>query len=197
MLGRLFQRLQETVEGGLRQHVHFVDDIDLGAGGDRAVAGVLDDLAHVVDAGMRGGVHLDHVDMARLEDRLAMGAEFRHVDAGRIDPAGQAVIEGAGQDARGRRLADAADAGEDIGLVDAAGGEGIGESADNRLLADQVLETLRPVFSRQHAIGRRGGGRRGLRRGGLAGKQRIAHRPPFRAARIDRIEPSTFAGIAL
>ena len=66
MLRRLFQRLQQAVEGGLGEHVHFVDDIDLDARHHRAVARALDDLANVVDAGVRGGVHLDHVDMARI-----------------------------------------------------------------------------------------------------------------------------------
>jgi hypothetical protein len=80
MLRRLFQRLQQRIEGLLGQHVHFVDDVDLVAGVKRPVAHLLDDLAHVVDAGLGGGVHLDDVGVARLEDRLAMLAEFRHVD---------------------------------------------------------------------------------------------------------------------
>ena len=162
MLRRLFQRLQQAVEGGLRKHVHFIDDVDLGARRDRAIARVLDDLAHVVDAGVRGGVHLDHVDMARIHDRLAMRAEFRHFDAGSIDLAGQAVVEGARENARGRRLADPAHAGQDIGLMDAIGFERIGEGAHHRLLADQVGEAGGAVFAREHAIGRapwRGSGR--------------------------------------
>ena len=157
VLGRLLERLQQAIEGLLREHVHFVDDIDLGARRNRAIARVLDDLAHVVDAGMGGGVHLDHVDVAQLHDRLAMDAELGHVDARPVDLARQGIVEGAGQDARRRRLADAAHAGQDIGLVDAAGGEGIGERAHHRLLADQVLEAHGPVFPRQHPIGLAGG----------------------------------------
>ncbi len=185
MLGRLFQRLQKAVEGGLGEHVHFVDDVDLGARRNRAIARVLDDLAHVVDAGMRGGVHLDHVDMARIDDRLAVRAEFGHVDAGRVDLAGHAVIERARENARRRRLADPAHPGQDIGLMDAAGREGIGERAHHRLLSDQVGETGGAVFAREHAIGRRGGRRgrggraqvepeRGL--GGRIRRNRVSHR---------------------
>ena len=183
MLGRLFERLQEAVESLLREHVHFVDDVDLGPGGDGAVARVLDDLAHVVDAGMRSRVHLDHVDMTRLHDRLAMDAEFGHVDARRVDLAGNAIIEGAGENARSRGFADAAHAGQDIGLMDAARGEGVGERPDHRLLADEVLEPLGAVFARENAIGR-GGCRRGGGRG-FDGKQRIRHRPPL-PFRFDR-----------
>ena len=153
MLGRLFQRLQQAVEGRLRQHVHFVDDVDLVAGDRRLVARRLDDLADVVDAGVGGGVHLDHVDMAAFHDRGAVLAEFRHVDGRPVDLAGDGIVERAGEDARGRGLADAADAGEHVGLRDAAGAEGIGQRPHHRLLADQVGEALRPVFAREHAIG--------------------------------------------
>ncbi len=154
---RLFQRLQQAVESRLGQHVHFVDDIDLGPRHHRHVARAFDDLADVVDAGVRGRVHLDDVDMARFQDRLAMHAEFVHVDGRPVDGGppvarGKFVIEGAGEDARGRGLADAAHAREHIGLMDAADVEGVGQGADHRLLADQILETARPIFARQHAI---------------------------------------------
>ena len=59
---------------------------------------------------------------------------------GWIDLARKRIVEGAGKDAGGRRLADAAHAGEDIGLMDAVGGEGIGERPHHRLLADEVVE---------------------------------------------------------
>jgi hypothetical protein len=141
------------VEGGLREHVHFVDDVDLVAGDGRLVARRLDDLADVVDAGMRGGVHLDHVDMAAFHDRGAMLAELRHVDGGPVDLAGQGIVEGAGEDAGGGGLADAADAGQHVGLRDAAGAERIGQRAHHRLLADQVGEARRAVFPGEHPIG--------------------------------------------
>ena len=80
--------------------------------------------ADVVDAGMRGGVHLQHVHVPRFHDRLAVEAEFRHRDgrAG-IGLAGAGVVEAAGEDAGGRGLADAAHAGEHPGLRDAVGRE--------------------------------------------------------------------------
>ena len=90
---------------------------------------------------------------------------------------GTLIVEGAGENARGRRLADAAHAGQDIGLMDAARGEGIGERPDHRLLADQVLEPLRAgICARERDRLRRR--RRGSGRG-IDGKQRIAHRPPL------------------
>ena len=159
---RLLERLQEGVERLLRQHVDLVDDVDLVAGRDRRIADAVDDLADVVDARMGGGVHLQHVHVPRFHDRLAMDAEAGHVDgrlAGAVRPL---VVEAAGEDAGGGGLADAAHAGEHPGLRDAAGVEGVREGADHRLLADQVVEGARAVFSSKNAVGRgrRSSGRR-------------------------------------
>ena len=74
VLGRLLERLQHRVERGLRQHVHFVDQVDLVAADRRRVARVVEDLAHVVDAGVRRGVELEQVDEAAGVDVDARGA---------------------------------------------------------------------------------------------------------------------------
>ena len=64
MRRRLFQGLEQAVEGLLGQHVHLVDDIDLVARRDGGIAHALDDFADIVDAGARRGVHLLHVHVA-------------------------------------------------------------------------------------------------------------------------------------
>ena len=64
-LGRLFERLQQRVERFGGDLVRFVDDEDLVAVARRAVADVLPQLAHLVDAAIRGRVDLDHVDAYR------------------------------------------------------------------------------------------------------------------------------------
>ena len=142
------------VERLLRQHVHFVDDVDLVARAGRCIAHAVDDLADVVDAGARGGVHLQDVDMARSRrwprrDRRRRTGGW----SGRRLAVGPDAVEGAGEDARGGGLADAAHAGEHEGVGDAAGGEGVRQRPHHRLLPDQAGEILRPVFARQHAIG--------------------------------------------
>ena len=150
---RLFQRLQQRVEGGAREHVHFVEDIDFVARRDRRIADGVVDLAHVVDAVMGGGIHLDDVEMAAFHDRFAVDAEHRHFDGRRGDRAvRQFVIERARQNARRRGLADAAHAGENPGLRNAAGLERVRDRTHHGVLADQIVERGRPVFARQHAI---------------------------------------------
>ncbi len=71
MRRRLLKSLEQRIESIARQHVDFVDDVDLVARRNRRVAHRLDDLANVVDTGVRGRVHLDHIDVSPFRDRLA------------------------------------------------------------------------------------------------------------------------------
>ena len=164
MLGRLFERLEQAGEGRLRQHVHLIEDVDLVAGDVRLVVGAVDQLANIVDAGMRGGVHLDHVEMPAFEDGAAMRALSFHIDRRAFD-AGHLVVERAGDEPRGRGLAHAAHAGQHIGLGDAARGERVLERPHHGLLPDQLGEDLGPVFPGKRGVAL-GMGWRG--RGGLA-----------------------------
>ncbi len=139
--------------------------------------------SHVVDAGVGRGVHLQHVDVARFHDGAAMHALFGEVDRGPAGAVGQQVVEPARQDARRRRLAHAAHAGEDPGLRNAARRERVAQRAHHRVLADQVVEVLRAVFPGQHAIGRLLGGWRAGGRGA-----ELAARMYWRSVRCSRRE---------
>ena len=129
----------------------FVDDEDLVGRRNRPVFHRIDDLADVVDGGVGGGVHFLHIDMPALDDGAAMLAFLveieRRMRAGLVD-----IVEGAGENAGGRRLADAAHAGEDEGMVDAPGLEGVGQRLDHRVLADQAFKAQRPVFAGENDI---------------------------------------------
>ena len=93
---RLFQRLQQGVEGLVRQHVDFVEDIDLVARLDRRVADALDDVADAVDARVGGGVHLDHVHMLAGHDGGVVAALIGQGQRRTVDGVGL-VVQGAGQ----------------------------------------------------------------------------------------------------
>ncbi len=154
MRRRLFQRLEQAVERRLRQHVHLVHDEDAVARRGGLVADRLDDFADVVDTGVGGRVHFKHVDMAAFHDRLAVGAKLLDVERGPVRHAGPLVVERARQDAGGGRLADAAHAGQHIGLRDPVHLERIAERPDHDVLADEVFETLRAVFAGKHNVRR-------------------------------------------
>ena len=61
---RLFEGLEQRVEGLLRQHVHLVDQVHLVASAQRHVGRLVAQLADVVDPRVGGGVDLDQVDLA-------------------------------------------------------------------------------------------------------------------------------------
>jgi hypothetical protein len=159
MRRRLFQRLEQAIEGRLGQHVHFVDDIDLVACRDRGIAHAFDDLANVIDAGARGRIHLLHIDIAAFADRDAglantAGLDGRHC----VLAVGSDAVQGAGDDARCRRLAHPAHAGQHEGMGDAPGGEGVRQGAHQRFLPDQAGEIGGAVFAGKDAIGLGGRG---------------------------------------
>ena len=67
---RFLQRLQQRSLGRLRQHVHLVEDVHLVATG-RAERGLLDEVAHRIDAVVAGRVELVHVVAGATFDRDA------------------------------------------------------------------------------------------------------------------------------
>ena len=153
---RLLDGLQQGVERAGRELVHLVDDEDLVAVAHRDDRQPRDDhLANVVDLGVGGGVDLEHVDVAALGD-LAAGVAF----AARVGRRSLDAVQGPGENARRRRLADAARPREHEGLGDPLAGDGVAQGLGDAALADDVIEPLRPPLAGENLIGHsvRGGG---------------------------------------
>uniref|UniRef100_A0A0N4ZD58 LigA n=1 Tax=Parastrongyloides trichosuri TaxID=131310 RepID=A0A0N4ZD58_PARTI len=132
---------------------------DLVAGLDRRVADAFQDVADVVDAGVRRCVHLHHVHVLARHDGGVVPPVGAQGQGRLVDRLGF-IVERAGQQAGRRRLADAPHPGQHEGVGDTPGGEGVGQGADHRLLPDQILERARPVFAGQDGVGLALGGRR-------------------------------------
>ena len=145
---RLLDQLQEGVPGLRGQLVRLVDDVDLVAALDRLQHGAVADLAHVVDAALRGGVHLDHVERAAVRDRL--GDRRRRVEV-RVRAA--LGVERLGEDARHRGLPRSARPGEEVRLPHLPVLDRVPQRADDRFLADHVPEVERAVGAIQGGHG--------------------------------------------
>ncbi len=145
---RLFERLQHRVERVVRQHVHFVDHVDLEARIDGRVHRALEQRGHFIDAAIARRVHLDVIDKAPFVDLAARTAHA----ARRRRHAGLA-IERLREDARQRSLADAAGTRKQIRMVQTAAVERMGERAHHVLLSDERSEILRPPFACENLIG--------------------------------------------
>jgi hypothetical protein len=153
VLRRLFECLQHRVERMPREHVHLVDDVDLEAARSRHVLRGVEELAHLVHLGVRRRVHLEQVDEASridLHARAALSARLRS-DA-------RLAVDGLGEDARERGLADAARSREQVRVVQALRIERVRERRDHVLLADELLENAGAPLARQDLIGHQIGG---------------------------------------
>ncbi len=157
VLGGLFERFQERVEGVHRQHMDFVDDVDLVAGGGGAVGDAVDDLADVVHAGARGRVHFHHVDMAAFHDRHAVFALATRLGRGAACAIGADAIHAFGDDPGGGGFAGAADAGHDKGLGDAIGVKRVFQRAHHGVLTDEIGKGFGAILAGKHLVLRRVG----------------------------------------
>ncbi len=145
---RLLERLQQPVEGLLRQHVDLVDDVDLVPEAGGGVGGVLAQAADVVDAGVGGPVDLLDV---------GPGADLRARGAGQARGGSRPLfaVERPGEDPGEGGLADAAGSGEQVGVVDLPRGDGVGEGAGDVPLPDDLVERLRAPLPRERLVGHR------------------------------------------
>ena len=139
---RLLDQLQQRVPGGVGELVRLVEDVDLVAPLGRLEDDALADLADVVDAALRRRVHLDDVERGAVRDRDARVARLVGVRRRALR-----AVQRLREDARQRRLARAARAGEEVRLTHLAGGDRVLQRADDRLLADDLVEVLRPVLA--------------------------------------------------
>ena len=150
---RFFQRLQKRVEGGGRQHVHFVNDVDLEARRSRPVVHAVNDLTDVADPGARGCVHFHHVDVAAFGDGDAGFALAAGFGGGAASAVRADAVQAFGDDAGGGGLADPANAGHHESMGDPVRREGVLQGADHRLLPDEVGKGGGAVLAGKDLIG--------------------------------------------
>ena len=149
VLRRLLNELEQRVEGVRAEHVDLVDDVDplsqLRWGGQRPHHKV----ACILDQAVAGGVDLDDVHGPALANRDAGGAGVAWLTV--VTPVG--AVDGLGQDARGRCLAGAAGAYEEIGVGNAVGHDGVAERGDDVVLTENLAEALRPPATVERLVG--------------------------------------------
>ena len=144
-----FDRLQQRVEGVIRQLVNFVDDEDLvtvAHGHDRQPGN--DHFADILDLCVSRGIDFEHVDIAPFGNLAA-----RIADTTRFGGWTFLAAQRSGQNSRRRRLANAARACEDERLRDAAAPDRVGKRSGDRRLADDVIELLRAPLAGEDLVG--------------------------------------------
>ena len=143
----LFEGLEEGVERLLREHVHFVDDVDLVLRAHRADVHIRPQRADLIDAAVRRPVDLDHIDIAPLGNPATDLAGV----AG-VAPLGRGTVERLRQDAGGRGLANSPGPGEEVGVGDASSGDGIAQRLGNGFLSHHFAKRLRSKPPGHHCV---------------------------------------------
>ena len=152
MRRRLLQGLEQRVEGPRRQHVDFVDDVDLVRPPDRRIAGVVAQLPHLVHLVVARTVDLDHVQRrpgGNLPARVALAARLR-VRAPVL------AVERLGHQPGRRRLAGATRPNQQIGVRHPPRQNRAGQRVDNMRLANDVPELLGTPLAGEDFVGHDG-----------------------------------------
>ena len=131
--------------------MHFVNNIDFKTRGARRVAHIVDNFANIANAGARGGVHFNDIDMAAIHNGFTMRAIFLQCHARRINRFGL-IIQRARQNTRRGGFADPAHAGQHKAMRDTATVKRIGQGLHHGFLANEIVKIARPIFARQHLI---------------------------------------------
>ena len=134
---RLFQRLEQRVEGRGGKHVDFVDDDDLEGAVGRGELDLVAQVAHLVHAVVRGPVDFQHIQRVAGRDFAAHAAGTARRGGGTL-----LAIQRLGEDPRQRGLADAARPDEQIGVRDTAGLDRVLERSRDVLLTDHIIKPL-------------------------------------------------------
>ena len=132
-----FQGLQESCLGGLRQHVDFVDDVDLPTTRSPR-PGPRDDFANVVDRVIRGGVEFHHVERSASRNGQAARADVASVTRYRVF-----AVQRFGQNARRGGFTGTTRTGEEVGVNDAVFLHRTLKGPDHVLLAAHLHEASR------------------------------------------------------
>ena len=159
---RLLQRFQQGVECLVRQHVDFVDDVDLEPAVHRMIANGGTQLPDTVDATVAGTVYLQYIHLVTQGDGPTDIAGVARLGCGPF-----LAIETAGEDTGGGGFPHTTRPGKKVGVGDAARADGVAQGPGNSVLANQSSEILRAIAPRHHRITRQnhwlsrfGGGRR-------------------------------------
>jgi hypothetical protein len=134
---RLFQRFQQRIEAVAREHVDFIDQVNLETATRRGVLHVIEQIASIFHFGSGGGIDLDQIDKAPLLNLTAVIT----LATGRRGDACFAV-QTFGQQPRNGGFTHAARAGEQIGVMDPPQREAISQRRQDMLLSDNLCKRL-------------------------------------------------------
>ena len=122
--------------------MHLVDDVDLVLADRRQIGYLVAQVADVVNAVVRRGIHLDDV-----HDGAGVNALTNFTLAAGVRAGGVQTVDRLGKDLGAGGLAGAAHAGKEVGVAHAARRHLIAQCCDDAALCDDILKPLGSPFA--------------------------------------------------
>ena len=144
---RLLKRLEQGIPRARREHVHFVDDVDLVAAFRRRILDLVADRAHVIHTIVRRAVYLQHIQRVPCRNLTAILAFAARLSILEIQ-----AVERLGEDAGGGGLANPARTHEQVRMTNPVCLDGVLQGPGNMLLPHDFGESLRAPFASKHLI---------------------------------------------
>jgi hypothetical protein len=141
---RFLQSFQEGIESLVRQHVNFIDDVNLEFILGGKIPDILAKLSDLIDSPVRGSVNFYHIHRNSRANFLAERAVITRVGGWPF-----LAIEGFGQNPGHRSFSHSPRAGKKISVGYPLLGNGVLQRLRNGFLPDDFLKGLRPPFSGQ------------------------------------------------
>ena len=152
VLGRLLQRLQHGVEGGVGEHVHLVDHEDLEAPLHGLVHRLLQQALHLIHTTVGGRVQLDIVRKAAAINFSTCRADTTRRSCDFTLAIWPGAIDGLGKNTRDRGLAHTTCASEQVRMVQTLLRQRVAQRLHDVLLPHHFGEVAGTVFTSEHEI---------------------------------------------
>ena len=149
--GRFFEGFEECVKGLGGEHVNFVDDIDFEFSAGGSIGDAIAQFFDFVNAAIGGAVDFENVEATALFDFFANIVVGVEVGFGALG-----AVEGFGEDAGGGGFTDATGTNKKKGVGETTLGDGVGEGADDVVLADEFGKGARAVFASEDEVTHKG-----------------------------------------
>jgi len=131
--------------------VDFIDDIDFKLSSGRGVRDAFPKFLDAFNASVGGTVDLQDVEASTVLDLFADIVVWVEVSFWAFG-----AVEGFGEDTGGGGFPDSAGADKKKGVGKATFGNGVGESADNMILANELSKCAGSVFAGENEVTHRG-----------------------------------------
>ncbi len=146
MLWRLFQGLQQCIEGLIGQHVHFVDDVDLVARATGPHTNIGSQLPDFIDTAIAGSIDFDHIDVLARIDGL------RYIVVQRSGGWPARGVQSFGEDPGRGSFANSTSTCKQVGVPHPTSGDRLAKGLAYVFLANQFLKRLGPIAPGDNSI---------------------------------------------